>query len=663
MKLGIGLLGLVFPWVMAWHFFPAPSPKEVPLYQKEFLPAIPTWIWLSVAALAICVRFYKLTTLSVWPLYDEGSINYSALELSRKWDWRLFYFSSQSPPAYAWGLGLFFKIFGVSLGTLWFFPALVSLLTVPVGYFAFRQYFSKSFSFLLLLFLAGSFWPFYAGRYSLMTVLIPFWECLAFYFLGKYLNAPLKDQKTGSLFLGMIVGAGFYIHISWPPIAGFIGLVVLAVSLKRKSGFSHFFIFSMAAIFLFFPLVLAAIRQGYGWYLNDLWAFSKSSPIHNQLETSLDYLAVPFWGFQDHIHPYYPAWGGFLNPILGSAFFLACLEMFKNRTLPLYRCLGIGLVMFLVPALLTKTLEPFRLLPLMPLILAAAALGLSRFLSFSPVMKPFFVVSGIFLASFALDFYHLAGPYRKTWETPSYWNTKSFIRFKADEILKQKARNEGQGLIFTDFSPGFCDQTLTLSTYAYNQVWNPELLGEKFKWAAVLVNVHYRPFLAKRFPDGKAYFLDKEAPEPNGGTMLWVMPVTPNRQEVMARWEKAAEALKPFIHQFLSYVHGQSFQPVRDSLLQAYPYFRGDPFLESCFWEKAADNDLKMGFQDHRESIQDIRQALKSGYPATHLYYTLGTLLYIDRNRVEAREAFQQASHAPMNFTNADQLLRELWQK
>src|SRR5580693_1020257 len=85
-KLCIVLMGLILPLWLAFKSYPTSQDPVQPLDLGEFLPPVPPWLWVAVGSLAVFVRFYKLTTLSVWPHFDEAYLDYFALEFSQKWD-------------------------------------------------------------------------------------------------------------------------------------------------------------------------------------------------------------------------------------------------------------------------------------------------------------------------------------------------------------------------------------------------------------------------------------------------------------------------------------------------------------------------------------------------------------------------------------------------
>src|SRR5208283_1354586 len=87
-KLWIGLGGLLLPIV--WTLANLDS-KAVPLNQdrKELLPVPTPWVWILLGAGVFFLRFHDLTTLSVWPHYDEGVYGYYAAQLVQQEDGRL----------------------------------------------------------------------------------------------------------------------------------------------------------------------------------------------------------------------------------------------------------------------------------------------------------------------------------------------------------------------------------------------------------------------------------------------------------------------------------------------------------------------------------------------------------------------------------------------
>jgi 4-amino-4-deoxy-L-arabinose transferase-like glycosyltransferase len=670
-SLWVGLTGLALPLLIAWRVLPPPDGKKPP-HLQEFLPPVAGWIWALTIGIALFSRFYQLTSLSVWPLYDEGMYGSYAAQLSQSWNWKFFFGPSQAPPLYLWGLALLFKGWGVSLFTLWLYPAILSLITVPVGFWAARAFFSKSFSFFCGTLLALGFWPLYTGRLGVMTGLVLLVECLALGCLGHFLRR--KEGGEGNkeaLTLGAVTGLGFYTYLHWPVMAAAIAIPVFfffrreaqnrAPHVSRRAG-----LFLAAGGLVLAPLAVAFFREGTGQigdYLKHLSATSSHS-FADQLSVSLSYAGALFWGMDLSFHTYQPLWGGYLNPLLGALFFLGLLESIRRWREPLNQWLLLALFLFLLPGLLTSERATSRMILALPILLVIAVFGFHRLLGSSKT-KNTGLAWALLVLSFGLDFYHLAGGYGTIWKNLDHWKgyEKSYSRYQAYLLLEKTAASDGPGLIFNDFVPSLADQTLSVAVYDFNAAQNPKRSLAQTRWAAVITNVNYRPFLKARFPDGKAYWISKEMNSPDGGWMLWLFPATPSRLETLQRWQAASQALEPFIHESLCYVPGNSFEKMSVILQKAYPAFQGDSFLESCFWEKMADLSTRQALahltpSDPRAVAENLSSAVQKGYPAAHLFRNLGIDAWRNNDIPRARRHFQQAIHAPLNLTDAESALK-----
>lgn len=122
-KVWVGFFGILLP--LFWGFWNTRSPaiRERPLWVRESIPPIPLWLWLLGASLAVFVRFYKLEALNVWPIFDDGLLNYFGYEFFQKGDWHWFYGYSEIVGGFIWIQTIFFKFLSPSLFTFWFIPA------------------------------------------------------------------------------------------------------------------------------------------------------------------------------------------------------------------------------------------------------------------------------------------------------------------------------------------------------------------------------------------------------------------------------------------------------------------------------------------------------------------------------------------------------------
>jgi hypothetical protein len=654
--LGVGLLGMVVPFGVALAS-QSPSGSNKPLYRREFLPEIPLWAWGAIAAGAIFVRFYKLTTLFLWPNGDEGSYISIVLSIMRKGVDRLLYSSIQVPFVYPWWLNLQFKLWGPSLANLWFWPAFFSALTLPLCYLAARRYFSRSFSFLCVLIMAFCFWVWYLARFSECTALIPLAETWVLLGMGKLLGETLeKERRITAFVLGLGLGLVLYaIYLHWLAVIGIVAVTVLYQTRKSPALAGLFLI---AFILTAGPFALLALDSGYSGYVGYL-----ASQGVDLGRLNFSYFKSIFWGLPVQYYTYQPSWGGFLNPILGSLCFLGILEALKNFSDGLYRWLLASFVYFLLPGMLSRDSEAYRVLPVLAAVIPLAALGIARLLENLAPYRAALVLMALFLPSIGADFYHLAGPCHRLWNSPDYWwnSVKSINSYKAYSILKEKSLTDGTGMVFQDFNPNNSDQTLSLATYSFDALADRRRSFEEARWAALLVNVHYRPFLERQCGGGKAFWLSKDLHIPDGGRMLWIIPVTNSNRAMLRRWYEADLALDNFrdaSFQSISYFWGQpSAEPLR-ILEKAYPAFRDDPFLRSCFWEKMADYDFKS--RRVPEAMECLQEALRKGYPAAQLYYRLGMLSLAHGNKDAARTYLKEVVRSPMDFTNSRQLLEQL---
>jgi len=663
--LWIGVMGLLLPFVIGFWTHTPGKKSEIPLYQLEFFKKIPFWVWMMVAVLALFFRFYKLTTLSAWPVFDEGLVGFTATEVADKGVDRLLYFFSDNPFFYLWFLGMFFKLFGQSLFVLWFCSAVVSTLWVPAVYLAARCYFSKSFSFFCVLLAAVSFWPCYSGRFSLGGVLVLPLEALAFLWLGKCLQS--ESPKKGDGFAGLLgfsLGLSFYAtYLGWLSTALVISATMAVLFWKRRP--LRLAIFGLLLVLPLIPFVILWLKTGGTSYFSSQSILNMSGSWLKGIQSAWNTPKNIFCGSSSSDGIWYkPVWGGLLNPVLGALWGVGILECLKNPFHALYRWLGVSFVIFLLPGMFAEGFEFFRVIPVLAVLIPIMGLGwtcLTREFSARWSAAILLLLMG---PSVALDFHQLIDVYPRLWDSPAYWlkEYKSINHYRAYQILQSKSLAEGPGLIFSDFVPGFEDQALNLADDRFNSVNNDHLDWEKAKWAAVIVNVNYQPFLAKRFGSGKTYWLSKDLNRADGGWMLWVVDITSANRPTFGRWREASRGLKEYVYQ---YFLNQNFRDATDMSADAsskvlntlngiYPLFKGDPFLEACYWEKKAD--LLYKARRFSDGIESLNQALK-GYPAAHLYYKLGTVELMQGDGIDGRKAFQKAVRAPINFTQSAQFL------
>lgn len=665
-KLWIFFFGILLPLVgipMTLKSKPEPLFDTVSFH-------IPTWFWMVLLAGAILLRLYRLTTLAAWPLQDEAMHSYLGLELVQGQKPQFFYTCSQFPPFYIWGLGLLFKFFEPSLFSLWLFPALISILTVAFGYAATRFFFPARFSFLAFLLLAFSFWPLVEGRFSHAGVLVLLWECLAFTAAGYFWKADTPiGQRKGLVLFGAATGLGFYAFTSWPAIALSMAYLAWVMCKARQITWREVGrLYGAPLLLLAAPYFYFLFTDGpMGHYIASILIPPSSAQIGwNQLLTSLTYFSVLWWGgLQEGC--YMPNWGGFLNPLLDAFFFLGLIGLTRRWRSPWIRWGVVSFLLMMLPGALTANIECFRVIQVFPLLLVTVVMGLEMFLGW--MKKPIrpWILSLVFAASMGLDGYQLFDICPKAWAPGGQKHyPEQGLRFypfgEAFELLKSTADQWGPGWILTNLvSPP--DPSLIVSTFPFNAAENPKYSQSHPKWGALLVNENCYPFLKTRFPQARFAVLPPRAEDSDGSLMLMVLPLDPAVEPLFSRLLSANRAMREVTVETMHLTFEESHQKIARALMGMRPLFKGDPLLESLFWEAvylhgSADHDFA-------SSLLALLQAQRSGYPTAAVYNELGYMRFLQGRLQDSRQLYKKATQCPWNHTSAlqnigmiDQLLR-----
>ncbi len=650
------LLVLVVPLLIVLRI-PKKFANIPSLSREEWFSPTPAW-WMSLLFFAaVAVRFYRLTSLTNWPLEDEALNGHYAVELAEHGVWKMTYDFSGMPPFYVWGLGLFFKAFGVSLTTLWLFPSLLSCFGILFAWLGARKFFSRSFSLLFACLMAFSFWPLYAGRLSLEGGLLLNWECLVFYLWGTFEKSPVQYRVRSALVLGIGSGLGFYTFPSWAVAAFLLTLVLLKETIfSPRREWKTFIYFFLPQAFFFLILTLATLPQKSGHYANVLQIpWGPGFPGLNDFFTL-------FWGSRLpwDILAYRPFWGGFLNPVLGGLCFWGAASYLKRRGLKA------GLIAFMVfsllmlPGFLTGGLDSHRIIQVLPFLLIASAYGLCSLLEAFPKSSRAWVAAVVIFISAILDYHHLFCVIGDYWKQPRglWFASKSVERWRAYEILRDLNREEGPGFVLSELVPDTFDQTLSVIDYPFNACENDKIIPGSCRWAALLANIHYQPYLQGQFPEAKWFWLASDVGRPDGGIMLGLIPLPSSHPGMINRWIAADRQVHGLAGAVYDNHDWKPRAPVIEALFQRFGYFKDDPFLESCFFEKIAENDYKDRL--FGPQLEAIRQALDRGIPAAHLFNALGSLYLRRGNLREARNAFEKALRCKPNHTSASEGLKLL---
>ena len=638
-----------------------------PFGRRESKSGFPPWLGMTFIGVGLFFRFYKLTTLSTWPTPDEGVSASIALHISRHWDWRFFYTSSQITFPYPWGWAVLIKFFGLSALSLWLIPAVLSALAVPLFYLALRRFFPRDFSLLATALGALAFWGLYLPRIQTCNTLVEPVELLTLFLLGNFL-ADKPDRPQRNIFLlALSTALGFYVYPpAWLPLA----LILFAVAWSRlKKHGPAFFLFIAAFSVAFLPFAFFALREHYGSYIRTL-QLGGGLPDIRQFVSSVSYVTGLFWGNAEGAY-YGPYWGGLFDPLTAALFFTGVRFAWRDRRNPAWKWVAAAVFLALVPGIFSANLEFCRIFLVFPFIVFLAAFGC---LNLGETLKSgsrrwFF--SGILAVAAVLNLYHLLGPYQQFWKDPgpawSYY--KSPENARAFRILEQAGRELGPGYIFQNFPSDMSDPSLALAVYPFNMADNPGIRSSPARWFAFLVNDNYKPFLLRRFPGGRWFPLSTDLNRTDGGLGLGIFPIGSLPAGTLNAWLKANDAFGETAYAFLNRPTGTDYSLPLGSLKSCHPLMAGDPLLESCYWEKLYYLYLQnQRFGDKEtsanlaSSVDALQSALQSGYPAAHLYNELGSYFFLEGKYPQAGAIFQKALKANPDFNTARENLARVRQ-
>ncbi len=661
-------MGLALPFYLALRSTSKPGLQEQPAYLRELKLFPPLLIGMVGLYSAVFLRFYRLESLFCWPNLDEGWIGTIALELSRHWSWKFFYTFGEAPPLTIWSVALLFKLGFPPAFSLWLPSALVSLLTLVTGYWAARQWFSRSFSMVGAGLLAFSYWPLLLGRLCHQGIWLPGWVCLCLGAWGGFNRAGGKSTKRNwAISMGIAMGLGSFIFTPWPVVAFvFLASIFWAWVIRPGKNLLYFLLALGSMGITLVPFTLAVFREGYGTHILSLSLWGGWYHSSKLLPNTLDYLTMLLGGVGDPEPAYTPVSGGFLNPFLGSFFFLGTMELFRFRQNLAVKWMAVAFFIFLLPGALSLNVETFRVAQVLPLVLFICATGIQSALETVPSQRQWMFLAAFFLISGTLDFHLLASPYENPDQHPENFGrpVRSLERYRAYQMLDEVQKTRGPGFVLSDFdNDSFNDPTLSLMTYPFNAARNAslsqELAAQKQspKWLAVFVNAHYEPFLKKRFPEGEWLMVSKGLSLPDGGDMLGILPMTTQNAQTLYAWYGVHSVFQAADRRrFLQ--NNESFSPVIQMLETASPSLKGDPFLESVYWDKRAAYEYVA--LDYGQQLYSYQMAIQGGYPTAEFYYKLGELLRVKGHLAEAQEAYWKATRAPLDLTPSAQILAAL---
>jgi len=647
-QMGVGLFGVFVPLALGLVLqfqkpaFPPASGKKT--FSRGEFPPIPGWfIGLSLLVFAFLYS-YRLTSVPFWPLMDDSADASYAVHLGQSWDWNPLVPVNKIEAGYFWLLAVFFKCFGASLLT-WKLPsALLMAATAGAAYWASRRYFSRSFSFAVAFLFGFQFWSFVVARQERSSALMLLEECLVLGLLGSFLKAPSPARRRKVLvLLAALLITGFYVFTPWAVLAFFTVVVLYRGFYSQKPGTRTEFSLFLASVFLgVLPLALARAGSGGLSYIRTL----VGPP------AAWDYGICLFWDDRG-VSPDGPHGGGLLNPLLGSLALLGILELAGNWKNPIYRAAGFALPLFFLPGALSRDLEIERMHLLGPLLAFLAALGIQALAAALPqVPNRKALALGLLGLAAAPEIYHYWGPYQD-WDAfvrnKRHWMSVDFGR----AYRRVQAENESPAgyWLLLNLNNKNTDRTLNVALHDRDGAFLPPAARGKIREAVLLANSNYEPFLLRRFPGSRWFWLSPDLPQDHGGLMVGFIPLTGLDPDTLDRFKEADRVFLENDDLYDKWVQTGNLQPVLDDLAGHYDLFKGDPFLESVFWAKIAFYEFGKG--DVQATFAALDNALQKGYPAAYLFNEKGVLLAQKGKAKEAGEQFKKALAQPVNRTSA----------
>jgi hypothetical protein len=644
-KIPAGLFGLLLPLlaegVSQWRR-PSPDPSAPPVLSDPpwFVPAL-------LIAFLLFTQFYRLAQNPFWITMDDSRYDYFGMQVFRQWDGRLQYGESQILCLYPWTLGLLSHWIAPTQVLYRAVPAVLSTLTAGMSYWAARQFFDKGRSLMTAAFLAFGFGPYTISRMHQGISLSLFLECAILGLLGRFFSGR-RDSWILPAALGLALGAGLYTYHAWGVVA-FWTLGLLAWDAVRTRRFRGAAVAGTVFLATASP-ILAAFLSAHGL-----------DHFQNQFGprlAGLPYLVGLFWNGSGSA-PYGPAWGGWFNASAGSLVFLGILRMIRERSRTYVVIAASAAVLFILPGALTSSVQMLRVLPILPVAALCMAAGTEFLVTVFRPNRRWILALSILALSAGWDAFHYLGPYLDPGSlAPGARGWRSVEMSRAYKLLEEKSRNEGPGFVFHDFTTDYPDRSLETAVFPFDALQNPSLRDNQIRWAAVVCDSNYQPFLENRFPSGRWITLGKGAENASHTRLLGMFPSSALDRKTLERWKAVHAAFKESTKRLMNRSPGDPWFKDGDPIVDAWPLAREDRFLASIASEK---NMLRCLLQGDLAGAQAaLKEGIRFGYPSALFWYDLGSLQLLTGDTDGGRRSLLKAVACKIDRTRAREKLDRL---
>jgi tetratricopeptide (TPR) repeat protein len=618
---------------------PGPGARKVSASSTRS-SSIPLWFFIGLGSLTFLFRAGRLLSPGTWPCGDEILTAQSVDQIAHHWEGRFFYSFGQSSPLLNWVSAALLKAGVDRSWALWLPPALAAASLPPLAYGVARPFLGIYPAFWFASLLAVGYWPALGGTFALQESLLLPWACLVLACAAAYKTASKTEKKKRAVLLGLTAGSGYWTYIAWIPAA--LAVVLWFWKESRdgsgKERGSHRG-WAVGAFFLALtPYLWFCVREGAGYQFLYLSVFDPHwIGLKERLLSSWDYWNLPFWGSWSVVAgPLDPQGMGLLNPVVAALAVLGAVKIWNARS---YRVqMTAAVLLSLVPGLLSRNLQPFRISLFILPALVLAAWGLDHLASTLKEKKRWLFILGTL-------FFCAVWDGAKLIRARGALASVSLPYRQAALAVTSASKELGPGLLFTQFVARATQAEQALGPMLSSLNWaKPGAPWTRAKWGALIINEHYRPFLEKKLPGVQWKPLAPDMTEHTGWLILGMFPILEKQKEKIGGWIEA----QAWLEQRGWEINNISTVSVKNESLENLVHppevFRKDRFLTAVHGEWLSDTYYRVDFRRYYdEQIRALRRAVGEGVPAFHLEYELGSLYLRKKHFTEARQAFKAA--------------------